>query len=235
VQPQSFAVTPSPAVEQSETLDSEESPPNDPLNYLYDLAVQSRTVADGHLRRSNVHLLGGVLVGLTGLIFFFVMSKAVQLPSYDNNRAVTAAPAKPAVAPSPLVALKPTSTVWDYVLLNVAISIPRVAILIFIELMAGFFLRQYRVAMEEYRYFETIQRQRENVLAVYLMDRTRPTVTAFDVLSARLFADAPVGVLKAGETTAVLETQKQDNEFKVAVDQLSSLAGQIKSKVGTAT
>ena len=47
-----------------------------------------------------------------------------------------------------------TSHVWEVLLLNFALSVPRIAILVFIELMAGFFLKQYRTAMEEYRYLK---------------------------------------------------------------------------------
>ena len=32
-------------------------------------------------------------------------------------------------------------------------AIPRVTILIFIELLAGFFLRQYRIGVEDFKYF----------------------------------------------------------------------------------
>ena len=50
--------------------------------YLANLAKQSKIVADSHLRRSNVHLLGGVLIGMAGLVFFFVMTRSVQMPGY---------------------------------------------------------------------------------------------------------------------------------------------------------
>lgn len=47
--------------------------------------------------------------------------------------------------------------------------LPRFGILFFIEYIAFFFLKQYRILMEEYRYYESIKRQRQDVLSVYLL------------------------------------------------------------------
>jgi hypothetical protein len=44
---------------------------------------------------------------------------------------------------------------------NLLHTLPRFGILFFIETIAFFFLRQYRTAMDEYRYFEAIKRKRE--------------------------------------------------------------------------
>ena len=50
---------------------------------------------------------------------------------------------------------------------------PRFGILFFIELIAFFFLRQYKAAMEEFRYYEAIKRQREETLALVAMLKRR--------------------------------------------------------------
>lgn len=47
--------------------------------------------------------------------------------------------------------------------------IPRFGILFFIEYVAFFFLKQYRVLMEEYRYYEAIKRDRQNLLSLYYL------------------------------------------------------------------
>lgn len=47
--------------------------------------------------------------------------------------------------------------------------IPRFGILFFIEYVAFFFLKQYRVLMEEYRYYEAIKRDRQNLLSIYYL------------------------------------------------------------------
>ena len=46
--------------------------------------------------------------------------------------------------------------------------LPRFGILFFIEYIAFFFLKQYRILMEEYRYYEAIKRERQDILSVYL-------------------------------------------------------------------
>ena len=85
--------------------------------------------------------------------------------------------------------------------------LPRVTILLFIELMAGFFLRQYRVAMEEYRYFERNHRTKERIYASYLIRRERGTEKDLIELANRLLDDTSE-VLKEGETTPILEAQR---------------------------
>lgn len=47
--------------------------------------------------------------------------------------------------------------------------LPRFGILFFIEYVAFFFLKQYRVLMEEYRYYEAIKRDRQNLLSIYYL------------------------------------------------------------------
>ena len=47
--------------------------------------------------------------------------------------------------------------------------LPRFGILFFIEYVAFFFLKQYRILMEEYRYYEAIKRDRQNLLSIYYL------------------------------------------------------------------
>lgn len=55
--------------------------------------------------------------------------------------------------------------------------LPRFGILFFIEYVAFFFLKQYRILMEEYRYYEAIKRDRQNLLSIYyLVDKYKVIV-----------------------------------------------------------
>ena len=47
--------------------------------------------------------------------------------------------------------------------------LPRFGILFFIEYVAFFFLKQYRILMEEYRYYEAVKRDRQNLLSIYYL------------------------------------------------------------------
>ena len=47
--------------------------------------------------------------------------------------------------------------------------LPRLLMLIFIQVLAGFFLRQYRTSMEDFRYYDLVLRQREAQLLSYIL------------------------------------------------------------------
>lgn len=65
--------------------------------------------------------------------------------------------------------------------------IPRFGILFFIEYVAFFFLKQYRVLMEEYRYYEAIKRDRQNLLSMYyLADKYKDDKEVLKLLSLYL-------------------------------------------------
>jgi hypothetical protein len=93
--------------------------------------------------------------------------------------------------------------------------LPRLLMLLFIQLLPGFFLRQYRSSMEEYRYYEAILGFREAQFLSYIVRRggtDKVTVAQFakEILEDRNF----VRVAK-GETTLIMEAKKQEgNEFK---------------------
>jgi hypothetical protein len=189
----------------------EPNPERDPIHdYLVHLTRQSKNVADSHLRRSNVHLLSGVLIGMAGLAFFFVTTSDARVEA---------------------IASAPDAGVWATLLLNLALSVPRLAILIFIELMAGFFLKQYRTALEEYRYFETIQRRREALLATYMVMAAQddPDGINTQLLYARIFDSDQPGVLKTGETTTILEAQR-NSANELSLNEVLIAALQLKGK-----
>jgi hypothetical protein len=86
-------------------------------------------------------------------------------------------------------------------------SIPRISVLVFIEIIAGFFLRQYRVLMEEYRFFEGLERQREaDHIALLANDGDKERLSSL-VQSIRE-ATWSGGVLKTGEASVTVEATK---------------------------
>lgn len=85
---------------------------------------------------------------------------------------------------------------------------PRFGVLFFIELVAFFFLRQYRSAMDEFRHFEAIKRNREENLALILLTTKEwKGVDIYKAIGACAF-NSTVGYLKSGDTTEVLEARK---------------------------
>jgi hypothetical protein len=104
---------------------------------------RSRAAASMAQRRPNALLFIGTIIALLGLVFFIV-----TLP--DSRFGI--------VLPSTGPAEEITShDVWSTGLR----LLPRLLMLIFIQVLAGFFLRQYRASMEDFRYYESILRDRE--------------------------------------------------------------------------
>lgn len=93
---------------------------------------------------------------------------------------------------------------------------PKFGILFFIELVAFFFLRQYRSAMDEFRYYEAIKRTREETLALIRIALDSGKV--FDpielVKNESFFSKA--GLLDKGQSTEIVESRKlEKNELEL--------------------
>ena len=102
---------------------------------------------------------------------------------------------------------------------------PRFGILFFIELIAFFFLRQYKAAMEEFRYYEAIKRQREETLAlVAMLKRRKSDVNLLDLVKQGVFYSS-AGKLAAGETTEVLESKKLTKDEMAVFEKIIEVLG----------
>lgn len=110
-------------------------------------------------------------------------------------------------------------------LFTISIKIlPYAGILIFIELIAFFFLRQYRQAMHEFRYFESIKRTRESQIFIYLSlpENFRSENPKDFVSCLNLFSQH--GVLNGGQTSEMLELEKASkNELELVSDIINAI------------
>lgn len=88
-------------------------------------------------------------------------------------------------------------------------AIPRVTILIFIELLAGFFLRQYRIGVEDFKYFFEIEQRADWKRISYsiLLANKDAGIGAF---AASLHSETLSLKLQAGESTTTLEALKAE-------------------------
>lgn len=106
---------------------------------------------------------------------------------------------------------------FDGNLTNAIITmVPNFGVLIFLEFISFFFLKQYRASMDDFRYYEAIKRSREETLAVIkllaISDEKRDYLSILDNLS---FSSA-VGKLETGQTSEFIEAKKYDkNEMDV--------------------
>jgi hypothetical protein len=130
-----------------ETTDTSGYLEGDPSAVLRHLAVRSRAATNDALWRAYWQLIIGITLGLGGLIFFFVATYS----SVSDGR---------------------TPDSWVVVLYPLIRSLPRVGVLVFVEVTAGFFLKQYATAMSDFKYFDGVQRRREHLSVALELHRT---------------------------------------------------------------
>lgn len=149
-----------------------------PLEQLHKQSASSRKTASKLFGRAGVYLFIGVMIAATGLAFFYVQSST---------------------------AISRPSSDMVQSLLDLA---PRFGILFFIEFLAFFFLKQYRAAIDEFRYYEAITRSREEMVFSYLAlsEADDPQIIVEAIRSAMF--SSKVAALAPGHTTELLETRK---------------------------
>ncbi|MEM9156105.1 MAG: hypothetical protein AAGB13_13905 [Cyanobacteria bacterium P01_F01_bin.33] len=106
--------------------------------------------------------------------------------------------------------------------------VPKFGILFFIQFIAFFFLRQYRSAMEDFRYYEAIQRRREELLALIRLY----AVSEQEIDITKLLADqhfySTAGRLTKDETTEVIEARKLEKDEMVLFEKMIEIVGRTK-------
>jgi hypothetical protein len=106
--------------------------------------------------------------------------------------------------------------------------LPRFGALFFVEFIAFFFLKQYRIMLEEYRYYEAIKRRRQdNLNLVELINTYKDNIDLLKLLTENL-SQTVVTRLSKGETTEILETQKIVNQDLDIFGKLTELVKEVK-------
>jgi len=146
--------------------------------------IESRELAQKVYNRSSFYLLIGVSFALGGLIFIYSPSLLKSLTTTNQSETFD-------------------STRYLLELM------PRLGCLIFIELIAFFFLKQYRITMDEFRYYDSKKREVESnflIFRIYL-SKSFPDETTKSLLGSMSLFSNPA-LLKKGETTELLESRK---------------------------
>jgi hypothetical protein len=108
--------------------------------------------------------------------------------------------------------------------------LPRFGALFLIEFIALFFLKQYRIMLEEYRYYEAIKRKRQdNFNLIELVETHRDNLELLKLLTENI-SQTVITKLVTGETTEILETQKLVNHDMDMFSKFTDLIKEIKSK-----
>ena len=173
---------------------------SEPNEFLAALVRSSRILSQRIFTRAGIYLSVGVLIAFGGVFFFY-------LQTFDQqSRAV--------------------EDVFAEALRNA----PRFGILFFVEFIAIFFLRQYRSDMEEFRYYEAIQRKRENAFFLVRAMQEHDGKIDIDRLVQIINHSFGVGKLAPGETTELIEAKKLSKD---EADVLVKLIGAVtQSKKG---
>lgn len=174
----------------------------------------SRDIAEGLYTRAGVYLILGALIAFSGLFFFYTQTTANRDVSTANASTATVA-----------VNNKQSTDAVGVFAERLADLAPRFGILFFIEFVAFFFLRQYRSAMEEFRYFESVKRYREESLAlVCLMRDGGGAVDAGKLLESRLLFSSNVAPTPS-PATGLLETGKLSKEELTLLEKIVAAIG----------
>jgi Putative DNA-binding domain len=92
----------------------------------------------------------------------------------------------------------------------IEVAIPRVTILLFIELLAGFFLRQYRIGVEDFKYFFEIEQSADWKRISHRILKEAQEPAALVTLASTLITNLGPTKLGPGESTPALETIKAE-------------------------
>lgn len=159
--------------------------PNTEL-YLTQLTDESKLLAERIFNRSGAYLLVGCVIAFGGIGYFSIY--ALEVLSDDT-----------------------LDISFSDRLLQFA---PRFGALLFIEFIAFFFLKQYRITMDEYKYYEAIKRNRQSNLAIFKFLSENRELDPEDIESILSHYQFFGGIDKLGEneTTESLEARKYSNE-----------------------
>lgn len=101
---------------------------------------------------------------------------------------------------------------------------PRLFLFLFIQVLAGFFLRQYRISLEDYRYYESILRHREDQLSSLLIRREQSDSEAISEFAKIILENREFLKISNGDSSFIIEAQKiEKNEFSSLADIILNL------------
>jgi hypothetical protein len=108
--------------------------------------------------------------------------------------------------------------------------LPGAGILFFIEFVALFFLRLHRTAMDEFRYFDSLRRGREeSLVALKMFAENSTVVSAKEVLQSINIYSGPVKIGK-DETIDILESKRLQKDEIVILEKLVDALSVVRGK-----
>lgn len=165
-------------------------------------ASSSGVIANRLFSRAGVYLFIGVLIAFSGLVFFYFGVQSIGSLNSGTD-----------------------ADIRDKLLG----MLPKFGMLFFIEFVALFFLRQYRAAMDEFRYYEAIKRRREELyLLLKLLAKGGCTTDVYQMVKDNAFYST-AGRLGKDESTEIIETRKlQKDEVELLQSVIDAVAARAK-------
>jgi hypothetical protein len=174
----------------------------DPVDFIDFILMRAATAAEELAEkmenRINLHLTFGVLTGGVGLAVWY-------MTFYRPG----------------------TAKVMETTLTGRALDVlPRITILFFIEVLAGFFLRQYRIGVEDLKYFLELWRRADAKRIAYtIFERVNDTQAKLDFAKQLLSERSDSRLSKDEMTTTLYAIEKERNEFINGIESLAKQLG----------
>ena len=196
------------------------------LKRLEENRDESARIAERMNRLARAFLVIGGFIAAAGVVYFATTRPIDVLRSVEPMTASTTAElGQPSGAGAPQPSGNPGRSAWDAVGLAIALMLPNLGIVAFIEVIAMFFLRQYREAMDRYRHFEAVKRHREELLSLVTLMHENPDSIDVGTLIKHGAFFSQEARLAQGETTDALERRKL---VKDELDVLEKAIGLVK-------
>ncbi|WP_421589396.1 hypothetical protein [Rahnella aceris] len=174
-------------VDGADFHDENSTSPDKVVEYIKYMMLTSTQLANRMLRNASLYLFSGVLIAIVGLGFFYTQTLNSVNPALLSKDEVATS------FSSTMIAL-----------------IPKFGILFFIEFIAFFFLKQYRTSMDEFRYYESLKRSREETYAIVrLMMLDGGKINVLNLIEKYGFR-TKLDKLEVGQSLDHLEARKLD-------------------------
>lgn len=208
------------------------------------LARESHLIAEKIYSRAGAYLFLGCSIAFTGIAVFstflvnnteknpiekrFDISAFNAMSTLNTSRDTLSKPVVNALRVAIVNQILNNSSSQgksDYLYFGVKVIdyLPRFGALLLVEFVAFFFLKQYRIMLEEYRYYESLKRKRQDDLSFALfLEYNKDNQELIKLVSQR-FSDTILHKIGKDETTQVLETQKILNQEMDLIGKLTDL------------
>lgn len=183
--------------------ESENNINQEEIDYLLSNVKESKQIAENIYQRSGTYLLIGSLIAILGVAIFY----SPIFMHFDNKDQLTK--------------IDPTSKLFEY--------LPRIGALFFIEFIAFFFLRQYKIMLEEFRYYEGIKRVRQDRYAIIgIIEKYSHNPEMLNTILEKLNQPYINNKLAKDETTELIESRKIINQEQDFFNKLTELIKELK-------